>query len=287
MTKRREVEHHLRQLDDIGQIMRAMKNLAFIETRKLTRLLENQRQLVQEMRRAADDFHTHFPQFNPPPAARPATVIALGSERGFCGDFNEVLAGALDDTAREQDMDVRHVIAVGQRLASALRDDARLIGVHQGPSVAEEIPAAINDLVAVLAERQMAHPDAALAVLHHSAEEHAVTLSALLPIALPGAGADPAPAEPPLLYMTPPRFLADLTDQYLFAALYEVFYASLKAENDRRIQHMQAAVDQLDEKTAELRRKSRTLRQEEITEEIEVILLSAGIGRDGVGDRAR
>ncbi len=46
------------------------------------------------------------------------------------------------------------------------------------------------------------------------------------------------------------------------------------AENQRRIQHLEGAIQRLEEKNENLARKSRTLRQEEITEEIEVILLS-------------
>jgi F-type H+-transporting ATPase subunit gamma len=65
-----------------------------------------------------------------------------------------------------------------------------------------------------------------------------------------------------------------LVHHYLFAALHEIFYTSLMAENQRRIQHLEGAIQRLEEKNENLARKSRTLRQEEITEEIEVILLS-------------
>ena len=46
------------------------------------------------------------------------------------------------------------------------------------------------------------------------------------------------------------------------------------AENQRRVAHLESAVKQLDDKSANLLRRSNTLRQEEITEEIEMILLS-------------
>jgi F-type H+-transporting ATPase subunit gamma len=47
------------------------------------------------------------------------------------------------------------------------------------------------------------------------------------------------------------------------------------AENDRRVAHLGQAVRHIDDQTRELDRKSAALRQEEIIEEIEVILLSA------------
>ena len=47
------------------------------------------------------------------------------------------------------------------------------------------------------------------------------------------------------------------------------------AENRRRMQHLEGAIRRLEERTSELALKRNALRQEEITEEIEVILLSA------------
>ena len=49
----------------------------------------------------------------------------------------------------------------------------------------------------------------------------------------------------------------------------------LMAENRRRMQHLEGAIRRLEERTSELALKRNALRQEEITEEIEVILLSA------------
>jgi F-type H+-transporting ATPase subunit gamma len=68
--------------------------------------------------------------------------------------------------------------------------------------------------------------------------------------------------------------LTGLTEQYLFAALHELLYSSLMAENQRRMQHMDAAVRRLERTSADLLRRRNILRQEEITEEIEVIMLS-------------
>jgi len=85
----------------------------------------------------------------------------------------------------------------------------------------------------------------------------------------------PSTGYPPLLNLAPEAFLAELLDHYLFAALREMFYTSLTAENHQRMEHLQRPLDRLEQQTAELGLKCNTLRQEEITEEIEVTLLSA------------
>jgi F-type H+-transporting ATPase subunit gamma len=68
--------------------------------------------------------------------------------------------------------------------------------------------------------------------------------------------------------------LTGLAEQYLFAALHEMLYSSLMAENQRRMQHMDSAVQRLERTSTELSLKRNILRQEEITEEIEIIMLS-------------
>ncbi len=59
------------------------------------------------------------------------------------------------------------------------------------------------------------------------------------------------------------------------SVLQELLYRSLMAENQRRMQHMDSAIRLIDRTAKDLWRRRNILRQEEITEEIEVIMLSA------------
>jgi F-type H+-transporting ATPase subunit gamma len=54
-----------------------------------------------------------------------------------------------------------------------------------------------------------------------------------------------------------------------------MLYTSLMMENHHRVTHLEGAVKHLDDQSEDLARQGNTLRQEEIIEEIEVILLSA------------
>jgi F-type H+-transporting ATPase subunit gamma len=54
-----------------------------------------------------------------------------------------------------------------------------------------------------------------------------------------------------------------------------MLYTSLMMENHQRVAHLEGAVKHLGGESAELASKCNGLRQEEIIEEIEVILLSA------------
>jgi len=54
-------------------------------------------------------------------------------------------------------------------------------------------------------------------------------------------------------------------------------FAALMAENQRRVQHLEQAGQHLEREVDALGKRRNMLRQEEIIEEIEVILLSAGL----------
>jgi F-type H+-transporting ATPase subunit gamma len=112
-----------------------------------------------------------------------------------------------------------------------------------------------------------------LTVFHHDAAEETIKVSDLGPFQKPEAKTIRF-AHAPLVYLQPQTFFAGLADQYLFAVLHELLYSSLMAENQRRMQHMDAAVQRLERRSTELLQKRNLLRQEEITEEIEVIMLS-------------
>jgi len=101
-----------------------------------------------------------------------------------------------------------------------------------------------------------------------------VIITGVLPPFEPYRNAAPRFAHAPLIQLPTQAFLGALVDHYLYSVLHEIIYVSLMAENLRRVRHLEGAVRHLDEKSTALLRKCNALRQEEIIEEIEVILLS-------------
>jgi F-type H+-transporting ATPase subunit gamma len=110
-------------------------------------------------------------------------------------------------------------------------------------------------------------------VFAHREGENKVGARSILPVPVAGSAAPRFPY-PPLLNLASRTFFSALARHYLWAQMHDVFYGSLMAENRRRLQHMEGATKRIQDKTARLQQKYNLLRQEEITEEIEVILLS-------------
>ena len=225
--------------------------------------------MLDNIEDAAADFLHFFPAGGEVSGSH-AILLLIGSERGFCGNFNERVLAAFHDT-RELPA-APAVVVVGRRLAAKLTAHPGVRASLDGPTVTEDVPAVLDRVMDAVHEtsRQLAGDGVALFALSHDAEGD-VKLTRLLPLAPPEA---PPLPHPPRLQLAPAAFFAELLDHYLLAALYGVLYESLAAENHQRLAHMEHALERLDETVARLAVKRNALRQEKIVEEIEVILSS-------------
>lgn len=274
--------------------MDSMKMLALLETRKLGRLLPAQQQVVDSIKAVAADFHHFYPPRQPLAQDSRHIYLLMGSQRGFCGDFNETVLKALETALKSNPSPSPFLIAVGRKLCLKLEGDPRAVALLEGANMAEEIEEVLSRLVNALDQFREPETLPPVTLLHHRIHPHHPTTQGLEPSSANPKGS-PQPevqltpllppfqellppiqfASPPLLNLSPQNFFTELVDHYLFAALHEICYASLMAENYHRMQHLEGAIHRLEEKISSLALKSNTLRQEEIIEEIEVILLSA------------
>lgn len=281
MTKRSQLSSYIDSLKEIANIMMAMKNLSLIEINKVTKFLLTQARVVKSCEDVGCDFLHFFPQLLPEMDAIEAKVyILLGSERGFCGNFNESLVTELHAILQEERSSDIKLIIVGRKLATKFTNDPRVIQVINGPSATEEIPQVIAALVHFLtdisANKLVMQHIGQWNIIYNVQSGNKSQSKTLSPFTkLKQVEPSSSFTFAPLLYQTPQEFLANFLDQYIFAILYDVFYQSLMAENNLRLQHMQGAISRLEKQATELTHKLNLLKQEEITEEIEIILLNA------------
>jgi len=272
MTRRHELDSHRHKLREIRNIMHSMKTLAVMETHKLERCIETQNTMTKSIENIAADFlHFHPLLF---PSAEPASniILLIGSERGFCGNFNEQIVKQLSLSFADSIQQNTTLITVGRKLQPLLSEHDHNIIYIEGANVAEEIFSVLDAMAQTLETSQQ---PASLYVLHHNNQRSDLVVEKLLPPFEQTDYQNTNESNPPLLNLTTRDFFLELTDHYLFSALHRILYISLMAENQNRIHHLEHATNHLDDKTAELGHKINALRQEEIIEEIEVILLNA------------
>ena len=276
MTRRRDIEKHRHSLDEIRDIMSSMKNLSFMETRKISSFLDVQHSVVKHIETVAADFLSFYPDTLTETADSSVDVyLLIGTERGFCGDFNHALMRHFEGMPIIDTVEKLRLICVGHKLETLLQSDEREIIFVDGASVAEEVGTVLNQIVNRLASIQEHFGSLNLYVLYHDDDENALINQQLLPPFQNLLHRQSQESHAPELNLEPRKFLLDLSYHYLFVVLYEILYTSLMAENSQRVAHLEGAVRHLDEQSEELHRQGSILRQEEIIEEIEVILLSA------------
>ncbi|NOR70552.1 MAG: F0F1 ATP synthase subunit gamma [Methylomarinum sp.] len=268
MSQSRTLQQHIEHLKEIRSILHSLKNMAFMDMHKLSKYQQAQTLVVQHIETVAADFLQFYPSLPKIKPSHPSVVIAVGSERGFCGNFNETLIEQL----LLQSPNI--VIAVGSRLCNRLQNTPLPFTALSGANSSEEISQILMEVTNAISELQLQHALFSLSVLYHQDEYLNISLKSLLPPFMDNDCQSEHKNEP-LLNLQPAQFLLELVDHYLFSSLQNILYTSLAAENNQRLQHLDNAVRHLDEATEKLHKKSQIYRQEEITEEIEVILLNA------------
>jgi len=279
MTKRQDLEHHRHSLGEIREIMNSMKTLAFLETRKLTHFLSSQQTVVRSIEDTAADFLSFHPEILPEIDETNQIYLLIGTERGFCGDFNQSLLRHLDST---HPFGEPLLIVVGHKLHTLIENKTDRVTLIDGASVVEEVTSVLDKIVQSLSSLQEQYAIPTLYGLYHG-NNGGIVAQKLLPSFQQYLLQPPHFPHPPELNLSAANFLLELTEQYLFAALHEILYTSLMAENRNRVAHLEGAVKHLDDKSEELSRQCNALRQEEIIEEIEVILLSSSDPENAFG----
>lgn len=286
MTRRQELERHRHSLGEIRDIMNSMKTLAYMETRKLARFLGAQLAVVANIEDVARDFVSFYPEILPEASETARVYLLIGTERGFCGDLNQKLVHQLQSALDDNPYGRPTVITVGRKLINILEEDSRVAASIEGASVAEEVPVVLDQLVRELSALQESNDILTVYGIYPS-DSDGIAMRQLLPPFRRYLHQSQRVPNPPVLNVSPDKFVLDLTEHYLFAALHEMLYTSLMAENHNRVTHLEDAVQYLDEESDELARRCNAMRQEEIIEEIEVILLSAASVDEGRYGRKR
>jgi F-type H+-transporting ATPase subunit gamma len=280
MTRRHELQRRIRTLGEVDEIMDSMRMLSLLEARKLSKFIDCQRAVVATIRTAAADFLASDPKAVPAAGPVHPVLLAIGAERGFCGDFNALVR---DRVLALAGVGPAVVVAIGRKLESDLDPLGDRLRMLDGPTTADDVPSLLQQLVALLDRLAGQVGALSLIAVHHGGEAGRIVETVLLPAFSDLRRPQPAFANPLRLNLAPQAFFSELVEQYLFAELHHIVFTSLLHEHQRRVQHLEGATQRLEETLAGLARRQSTLRQEEITEELEVILLGADLVEPGSG----
>jgi F-type H+-transporting ATPase subunit gamma len=290
MTERlSDIAARLETVKQLSAVITAMRGIAVARTREAQTHLDSIRSYA---RTVADAIGTSL-QFIPElertagPKKLPGchAVIALCSEQGFVGTFNErvldtasrLLAAEPDGRAELLLVGDRGLMLAQERGIAPVWTAAMIAHAGQATSLADR-------LVEELYGRLEAHDVTRVSVVHTvpgTPDSGMVVEKVLVPFDFARFPVSERAA--PLIGLPPQDLVARLAEEYVFSELCEAVVLSYAAENEARMRAMISARTNVGKKRNALTARYRQLRQEDITREL--IELASG-AQDALGGTA-
>lgn len=272
MARAQEIGTQIASLNDLLEIVGALRAMAAVQMQQSQRSLEAIRDYIGIIRGALAEAAALVPEDGDDSAiglARRPGLVVFCSEHGFCGAFNEALISAAAEALRSDPK--LNLIFVGTRGAQRASERGLRPGLilpmatHSGG-----VTAAARRVAAELYRRFIAQELTSVEViftLQETGQRTTLDRVKLLPLEA-AAIARSQTGIPPLVNIKPRRLLSELAAEYMFAALEAAAMESFASENAARFRTMEAAHENIANKTTDLNRLVRRMRQEAVTTEI-------------------
>lgn len=269
MTRLAEIQGRIASMDELQDIVGAMRSLAGMRVQEALRALPGIRRYAGSMAAAIGSALLLQPPAGEEPAARQGrrALILFAAEHGFVGGFNEHLVDAgeagLDDAAA--------LFVLGSRGAVLVLERGRQTAwSHPMATRMAGAPDTINRLTAELYGRIARHEISRVDMVYaryRQGSASSIERRRLLPLDMEALATDRR-RQAPLHNLAPRALLEELAAEYMFALLMEAAVESIASENAARLAAMESAHDNLSTKLDQLRQASREARQGEITAEL-------------------
>ena len=276
MTRLSEIQDHVASMDELRDIVGAMRSLAGMRMQESVHALEGIRAYAQSMLGAIGHALLLLARQEAPArgGAGRRLLVLCTAEHGFVGGFNERMLDAAEAMLGADDL----LFVLGSRGAALAAERGRAVAwTRPMPTRLAGAPQTVDrltdELYARLARGELARIDVVFG-RYRQGTAPAVERRRLLPLDLAALAAPPARQAP--LHNLPPRELLEkLVAEYVFALLTEAAIESIASENAARFAAMSAAHDNVGKKLAKLQEEERLARQTEITAELLDLLTGA------------
>ena len=288
-----EIQQRLQSLEDIRHLLRSIRAMSAIRWRRARARLRSAQQYasaVDQQLALATTFSTaltrgahHHLRGGASDTEKSVGLIALTSDRGLCGPFNVgLVAHALDfiEREREKGRDIKVIALGGYGERFFCRADCELLHTQRFPLTHAISFVEARDIVAQIKHFYETRAFDTLYLIYNqfvSFGRYQRVEVRLLPPDLAAVwrsvresspGGQPLVPED-LILGTPPRGLQDfLLWEHLAVQVYLALIESMVSEQGARLQTMDAAIANLDERVEKLQLQYHSIRQESITREV-------------------
>jgi len=288
-----EVQRHLNSLRDIRHLLRSIRAMSAIRWRRARARLRSAQRYASAVDRQlalATTFRTaltrgarHFAGDGSSDTDRNTGLITLTSDQGLCGTFNVgLVAHALDFIERERKKGKRvKVISLGEYGERRFcRADCELLYTQSFPLTHAVSFVEARDIVAKIKDLYEAREFNTLHLIYNQfisfGRYQRIEVRLLPPdlnavwCTVPELSEEDCIIVPEgLIVGTPPQDLQDfLLWEHLAVQVYLALIESMVSEQGARLQTMDAAIANLDERVEQLKLEYHAVRQESITQEV-------------------
>jgi F-type H+-transporting ATPase subunit gamma len=274
-----ELGKRLETAGELLGVVKTMKSLAAVNIRTYetaARALDSYDEVVQT---GFKMFFSRQGELREHQGRRHVLVLALGSDQGMCGQFNEAVLETVEE--RHQAMKARELSVdfwtVGERVYHGVRDMGLGPRRHFDlPGSLEAVTPLVQDLIRSLDQARSEQGVESFHVFHNrlgqGRSSYAMSTRRLLPLDrewLERIRKDPDTGRQiPMLGLPREELFFHLFEEYLTVGLFRALAQSLASENAARLSSMQAAEKNIQEMQEELQADFREARQKQITEEL-------------------
>lgn len=216
----------------------------------------------------------------------PRFILALGTDHGLCGNYNELVADRValefEKALSSQDSSKHTVICVGAQLENALSHHNIICErALFAPSGIDGITRLAGDLVAETdrVTTEFARETVHIQMIYAQPLQHGqqrVVADTLLPLEEHhNTDTHEHPSDTPFrpwYRQSEASLLTALLRNYLYASICRAAADALLTENRARLARMRQAEDAVDEQLTALTKRSRSARQQRITEELQDVV---------------
>ena len=269
MTRLSEIQSHIASMDELLDIVGAMRSLAGMRLQEAQHALSGIRTYAHSMAAGIGSALLLMPQ----PVAETRqeqnrrALIVCTAEHGFVGGFNERMLEAADAILEPSDL----LFVLGSRGAAlAFERGRKVTWTRPMATRLAGAPDAVNrlasELYARIARGEITRVDVMFCRYRQGAAS-TIERRQLLPLDTATLVTKLA-HQPPLRNLPPRPLLEKLMAEYVFALLTEAAVESIASENAARFAAMESAHDNVNKKLAGLQENARQARQTEITSEL-------------------
>ena len=273
MAQEREIAARISSLNELLQIVAAIRAMAASQMQQALRSLEAIRSYSEQIHEALSEAATLLPTAGVIEAAlRPkkSALVVFCAEHGLCGGFNEHPLHAAERAAATSEGGLA-LIVVGTRGAQigrerGLNPDLVMPMATHCAGVTGTARRVALELYRMFSEGRVDRVEIIYAQFAGGQPLH-IEQHRLLPLEMPVVQKT-ANELPPIVNLPPQRLFDNIVSEYFFATLENAAMQSFFGENSIRFRTMEAAHQNIQQKSGEFAKLMQRLRQESITSEI-------------------